>query len=490
MRRSNDVKAVEMRKMNTILAIIVFLLIAADAIMMACEVYVEGAPMKNLQIILAATGFGLLVLIINMIFFREKYIYRWLLIVSYAGMFILSFYFSAHPQTIALAMIAGTIIILYHDMAFTIIVELAVVIAIIITSVFLKKAGTFNSTDLLLSIIIAVTYAVLWYMVNIEQQKQTKRDQNVIKEKEEQQKAQIEKLSTASTEMEQRISVINELSDDLKDKMDQADKAVTEIAQGSVRIAEAIQEQSKQSALITELVDNVEASKNKISVSVTESIENSVSGSEQMKKLNEISNVVAEKTNSMAVSMNEMSNEAEIIREITSTIQDIASRTNILALNASIEAARAGQAGKGFSVVAEEIRQLAEQTGLAANNIDQKLSGFLKSIDDMVKDTEQTVSFVDEELVSVKQANESFRSISEKLSATGEDVTSLAKDCDELKVANNAVAAQVMDLSASSEEVAAQSQVTLEFVESSEKATQDVSQNVEELYTIVQDVNK
>src|SRR5690625_7787013 len=72
--------------------------------------------------------------------------------------------------------------------------------------------------------------------------------------------------------------------------------------------------------------------------------------------------------------INSLQETSEQINEITQIITDIAEQTNLLALNASIEAARAGEAGSGFAVVAEEIRNLSEETAVSASNINELIS--------------------------------------------------------------------------------------------------------------------
>lgn len=480
----------EMKKMNAALAKIVYVLIAVNVLMMTYEVMKQAITMQNYFVILGVAVFGAIVLAISMWKLKETYIYRWMLIISYAGLFIVSFLFSQHNETLALAIIAGSIIILYHDMIFTIAVEAAVVIASIVTILIKKGMGNADNGDVVLTVLAVMLYAFLWYVVNKEQQKQTDRDSKLIAEKEEEQKKQIDKLSAASADMEKRIAAINALAETLAEDMDQANGAVNDIAHGSEQMAESVQEQTKQSELITEMIGEVEIAKDKISSTVSESIESATTGTECMDQLYKISATVSDKTNSVADAVNRLGKEAEMIREITSTIEAISSSTNLLALNASIEAARAGEAGRGFAVVADEIRQLADQTKQATVRIDSELTGFLNQIQDIIKGTEETVGIVNEEMVSVGEANESFKTIADKLSVAEGDVNALAGNCEKLKDANTAVVSQIMDLSAYSEEVAARSQSTIGFVENSTSAATEVSQNVEELYKIVQEVNK
>ena len=88
------------------------------------------------------------------------------------------------------------------------------------------------------------------------------------------------------------------------------------------------------------------------------------------------------------------------IEELTSNILNISTQTNLLALNASIEAARAGESGKGFAVVAQEIRTLAENTKDTANDIQMISSLVTKSVDDLVQNANEIMSYVNNNIMN------------------------------------------------------------------------------------------
>lgn len=95
----------------------------------------------------------------------------------------------------------------------------------------------------------------------------------------------------------------------------------------------------------------------------------------------------------------EQSKEVEKINLLTSTILDITSQTNLLALNAAIEAARAGEAGKGFAVVAEEIRNLAENSRVTANKIQEVSSIVIDAVQKLALDSNSMVQFIDSQVM-------------------------------------------------------------------------------------------
>ncbi|MCR6699593.1 methyl-accepting chemotaxis protein, partial [Escherichia coli] len=102
----------------------------------------------------------------------------------------------------------------------------------------------------------------------------------------------------------------------------------------------------------------------------------------------------------------ELSNKAKDITSIVSIVSEISDQTNLLALNASIEAARAGEAGRGFSVVAEEVRELAEQTKGAVQNINSNLEQFVVNINELVSRIETQYGVLEGEISTLKNVRE------------------------------------------------------------------------------------
>lgn len=112
----------------------------------------------------------------------------------------------------------------------------------------------------------------------------------------------------------------------------------------------------------------------------------------------EANNIVSVIVKELKDSM-EKSRHVEKISQLTTDILSISSQTNLLALNASIEAARAGEAGKGFAVVADEIRQLAESSKDAANNIQGINEMVIESVRGLIESANRIVNFIDETIL-------------------------------------------------------------------------------------------
>ena len=120
----------------------------------------------------------------------------------------------------------------------------------------------------------------------------------------------------------------------------------------------------------------------------------------------------------------ELSQEIQKISEVARAIKDIADQTNLLALNAAIEAARAGEQGRGFAVVADEVRKLAERTSLSTADI----SGMVNTISSKTLATVESMGKVQHDVVEGESVNKVTREILSQIVASAEDVNKLARD--------------------------------------------------------------
>ena len=180
----------------------------------------------------------------------------------------------------------------------------------------------------------------------------------------------------------------------------------------------------------------------------------------QLKKSNDESLQAADK---ISASISELYNKTIDISRITETIKNISSETNLLALNASIEAARAGAHGKGFAVVASEVRKLAEQSSMATKQIQTMISSIEKETENTVTTMMETVSHSKQLDESVKATEIEFVAIRQAVAQTIEAIDTLHDELQTVTEQNDSIALAIQN----SSDVSQQTVVSVDNIVSS-----------------------
>lgn len=196
-----------------------------------------------------------------------------------------------------------------------------------------------------------------------------------------------------------------------------------------------IEDSSLELSLSSELLTH---SVNNVNIEVDNIYKNAKKMNEEAKKGNETVDEsiqsVQELADDVIQSQKEMERfleDSEKIKEVVETIKSIAEQTNLLALNASIEAARAGKYGKGFSVVAEEVGNLANKTAKEVQQVKNIVENLTKSIDNLAKNFDmqkQKAITVKKDINSSKEAFHKIKSMSEKLFESSQVINTLINE--------------------------------------------------------------
>ena len=200
-------------------------------------------------------------------------------------------------------------------------------------------------------------------------------------------------------------------------------KTTEYITQSIQQVAEGAEQQLASASSATDLfeeintyVREIQGSVSLVSSSSVETVEKAAEGNLAIKKTISQMNVIADKTNITSSQIEKLGNKSTEIGTIVSLIRDISEQTNLLALNAAIEAARAGEHGKGFAVVADEVRKLAEQSGKAAGQINGLVQHIQNDIQQSVHSMDSGRLAVDEGITLVDTAGRTFAEIASAVS--------------------------------------------------------------------------
>ncbi|MBB4823338.1 methyl-accepting chemotaxis protein [Sporosarcina luteola] len=178
-----------------------------------------------------------------------------------------------------------------------------------------------------------------------------------------------------------------------------------------------------------------------------------------------------------------LSRQTAEIENIIHVITDITEQTNLLALNAAIEAARAGEHGKGFAVVADEVRKLAEQSKQSANQI----VGLTTEIQTDTKQVEQAVAIslknVEEGVHVIEGAGNAFLSIVQAVQTMGEQIKDISTATEEISAGAEEVAASIQEIATHSSEASGKTS-------QNSAAVQEQMATIEEINTVAQDLSE
>lgn len=283
----------------------------------------------------------------------------------------------------------------------------------------------------------------------------------------------IKSLNTIVTEINVGVDTLSNTSNNLRQSSKQVTQSVSEIsstvsdmAEGAIQQATDTENVSENITDLGEIINNNISSAENLSSANNKIIEASTSGMEVVESLT----IITEENNiafdSVFTIINKTTESAKKIGEASSLITGIAEQTNLLALNAAIEAARAGEAGRGFAVVADEIRKLAEESTEATKIIDSMLLDLSNNVNQASSQSDGVKDAVKKQVYSVLLTKEKYLAINKTVESISDEIVSLQNISKSMDVNRNRVMETVETLAAIAEENAASSEETAAISES------------------------
>ncbi len=190
---------------------------------------------------------------------------------------------------------------------------------------------------------------------------------------------------------------------------------------------------------------------------------------------------VKEESDSLKTSMLALGEQAEAIKAVMGVISDIADQTNLLALNAAIEAARAGEAGKGFAVVADEVRKLAEKTMHSTGEVGGTVRTIHDSVQGNIRRVDSTVEQIAQAAELAQNSGDALAAIAGMIESSSDQVQAIAAAAEEQSASSEEInhsISEVHNLAVSTAEVV---QESVEAVEELTRQTQTIRTLIEQM---------
>ena len=245
------------------------------------------------------------------------------------------------------------------------------------------------------------------------------------------------------------------------------------------RTSEAATAMEQMNVSVLEVANNA----SRAAESADEARSEATAGSEIVRDVLDAIGQVSTKTGQMVEGLNALGEQAEDIGRIMSVISDIADQTNLLALNAAIEAARAGEAGRGFAVVADEVRKLAEKTMQATKEVDTAVSSIQSGTRSNIEGIHDVANVVGDTADLAGKSGHSLESIFEIVESTADQVRSIATASEEQSAASE-------QISRSTEEVNSIAAETSQAMQQAADAVRDLASLAEELNELIEQLKR
>lgn len=299
-------------------------------------------------------------------------------------------------------------------------------------------------------------------------------DLTVIRENEAKVRTQNERIAKAAEAASEVADQVAAASEELSAQVEESSNGAMVQRERTGEVATAVEEMN---VTVMEVASNASTS----AELANDARQKAQRGNDVVRQVVETITAVSSKAMELKTDMTELGKQAEGIGSIMSVINDIADQTNLLALNAAIEAARAGEAGRGFAVVADEVRKLAEKTMTATREVADYITAIQQSTTRNMRTTEETAEAIGVSNTLAQQAGDELGQIVELIDMSADQARGIATAAEQQSAAAEEISRSTMEIS----ETASQTAMTME---EASKAVTDLARLAARLHAIISDM--
>ncbi len=299
-------------------------------------------------------------------------------------------------------------------------------------------------------------------------------------------------LITSITKNAERVSASSE---ELTAAAQQTAEASTSVATSVVDIAEGIGKQSESITSTTatvkdiaEQTESVAGNASAIAIVTEQTVDAVGHGQAAIQDIVTAMGEIDSGTGTVQSTIEKLAKQSDEISKIVDVITGIAEQTNLLALNAAIEAARAGEAGRGFAVVADEVRKLAEESGSSATKIAELVATIQTDMKEAVDASTQSTQSVAGSRQAVQQADEIFTSIKLQVEALAGGIQEVSNSIQAISDGTKSMTEEMESIAAISHENASRTQSVSATTEEQSASSEEIAASTRSLSQLAEDL--
>ena len=303
-------------------------------------------------------------------------------------------------------------------------------------------------------------------------------------------RSMVQQIREQSANIHQASGQLEENATATSGNVDSVETAVNEIATGATSQATETQRATEDVVMMGTMIEDTSTQVENLNRTAVEMSNASASARDALEELNHINEKAIESIEVIYQQTHTTNESALKIKDVTELIASIAEETNLLSLNASIEAARAGDAGKGFAVVASQIQKLAEQSNASTKKIDDIIHTLLMDSENAVHTMEEVREVMHQQSEKVEQTKQVFGSVNQGIDQSISGMETISEHTRQLDHARENIVDTVQNLSAIAQENAASTEETNAVVMEIGGVMQQISGNAQELRRIADILEK